>query len=183
MTGNNDISEGIVKRNLIIKGKMKYINKIKDGIKGCILCKIRDRAKDVESVEILRTRLFIISCNLYPYNTGHIMIFPRRHFVDLRRMKKAEWDEFIELQNDSIDILTKLYKTTSYNIGLNVGSYSGASIKHLHYHLVPRYRSELGAIDIFSGSKIIIEDPCVSRDKLKNEFAKKGYKLNRGKND
>jgi ATP adenylyltransferase len=162
--------EGIVRSNLITHGKLKYIAKIKKGIRGCILCKIRDHCADVESVEVIRTKLFIVTCNLYPYNTGHIMIFPKRHIVDVRQMKPKEWAEYIKLQDISIEILTKLYHTDSYNIGLNIGKFSGASIRHLHFHLVPRFKSEMGAIDIFAGAKIIIENPKVTQKRLQKEY-------------
>jgi ATP adenylyltransferase len=60
---------------------------------------------------------------------------------------------------------------SGYNIGYNVGEASGASIEHLHQHVVPRYSRELGFVDITAGAKIIIEDPEVTLQNLKAAFA------------
>ena len=54
-------------------------------------------------------------------------------------------------------MLDDLYHPSGYNIGFNQGT-GGASIPHIHCHLVPRYGSELGYIDIIGKSRIIVED-------------------------
>ena len=54
-------------------------------------------------------------------------------------------------------MIDELQQPTGYNIGLNLGKNSGASIDHLHYHLVPRYNSELGFIDIIGKSRVVVE--------------------------
>jgi hypothetical protein len=67
--------------------------------------------------------------------------------------------------------LMPAYSPQGYNIGWNIGDASGASISHLHMHVVPRYHRELGFIDIIGGAKIIVEDPEVTRDSLRAAFA------------
>jgi ATP adenylyltransferase len=74
------------------------------------------------------------------------------------------------LLNHSLTALDKIYQPAGYNIGYNVGEASGASIPHLHQHVVPRYSRELGFVDITAGAKIIIEDPAVTLEKLKKVF-------------
>ena len=39
-------------------------------------------------------------------------------------------------------------------------------------HIVPRYRREIGFIDIIAGTKIIVEDPNVSLERVREGFAK-----------
>jgi ATP adenylyltransferase len=39
-------------------------------------------------------------------------------------------------------------------------------------HVIPRYKNELGFIDIIGGSKIIVEDPALTMQKLKKSFEK-----------
>jgi ATP adenylyltransferase len=53
-----------------------------------------------------------------------------------------------------------------------LGKGSGASIKHLHLHIVPRYENELSFIDVLSGSKIIVEEPKDTMQRLKVEYKK-----------
>jgi ATP adenylyltransferase len=75
-----------------------------------------------------------------------------------------------KLQVFTIKVLKELYNPGGFNIGYNVGYCSGASIDHVHQHIVPRYKRELGFIDIISGAKIFIEDPKETLKKLKEAF-------------
>jgi ATP adenylyltransferase len=103
------------------------------------------------------------------------MIFPKRHVVDVRELKEGEVLEIHRLAKMSLDILDELYKPSGYNLGYNIGSFSGASIEHIHLHIVPRYRNELGFIDIIGGSKIIVEEPSLTKEKLWEAFGKREY--------
>ena len=161
-------------RYLFPPDKKDYIARKKQGLidKECILCKIAEKNTDFNKLEIIRSDFNIVTVNLYPYNPGHIMIFPVRHIVGFDEMSK---DEFIDLQNitnKSIKILKKIYNPGGFNIGYNIGKAAGASIAHIHQHIVPRYEHELGFVDIFSGSKITIETPWQIYDRLVDEFKK-----------
>ena len=48
---------------------------------------------------------------------------------------------------------------------------SGASITHLHYHMIPRYPDELGVADLIAGKRVLVEDPSVTRDRIKESLA------------
>lgn len=138
----------------------------------CLLCAIIGGNKNVDVLEVFRDDLFVISVNLYPYTSGHLIIFPQRHLLDIRELTKKEVIRLYELMRTSMDIQDRLYHPSGYNIGFNLGTAGGASIPHIHMHVVPRYQKELGFVDILSGEKIIIEDPRVTMEKLRNEFGK-----------
>jgi ATP adenylyltransferase len=137
----------------------------------CILCAVRDNNPDVVRLVVHRDKNFIISLNLYPYNPGHVMIFPNRHIEDIRALSNGEAMEIHKLTLITLGVLDKLYAPAGYNIGYNMGNVAGASIEHLHLHIVPRYKNELGIVDILSGSKIIVEDPNKTLEKLKIAYA------------
>ncbi|MBI4752756.1 HIT domain-containing protein [Candidatus Desantisbacteria bacterium] len=136
----------------------------------CILCAIRDRDEKIVQFDIYRSQDMIVSLNLYPYNPGHVMIFPNRHIKDIRELNEEETSQIQELTIKTLDILDKLYSPFGYNIGYNMGTIAGASIEHLHLHIVPRYKNELGFVDILSNSKIIVEDPRKTLERLREEF-------------
>ncbi|MCK9475312.1 MAG: HIT domain-containing protein [Candidatus Muirbacterium halophilum] len=138
--------------------------------KECILCKIAQKNKDFDQLEILRSQFNIVTVNLFPYNPGHIMIFPIRHLVSFEEMTKEEYLDLQFMTNLSLKILRKIYNPGGFNIGYNIGKAGGASISHIHQHIVPRYEHELGFVDIFSGSKIIIETPWQIYERLVDEF-------------
>lgn len=156
--------------NLFVPNKMDYVKgKAKPNVE-CILCAIVQGDDRVERLDIYRGELFTISLNLYPYSPGHLMIFPNRHIVDVREFTPEEVIELHHLQCRSLEVLDRVYQPYGYNLGFNVGQASGASIPHVHAHVVPRYPRELGFIDVITGARIIVEDPNVTQDKLRRAF-------------
>jgi len=147
-----------INANLFIPSKIKYVRGQKPDVE-CILCGIIDRNPKVQSLEIFRTNLFCICANLFPYSPGHLLIFPKRHYTDVRIMSEEESLELFRIQNILVDILDELFTPHGYNIGYNLGPCGGNSIKHLHLHIVPRFKNELGFLDIIGDSRIIVDDP------------------------
>ena len=131
----------------------------------CILCAISENDERVESLKISETGLFVACINLYPYNNGHMMLFPKRHVLDIRGLTDEEDRELAMLNRKYLDILDVLYKPAGYNIGFNIGRVAGASIEHLHMHIIPRYPSELGMVDLIGGAKTLIETPLETLEK------------------
>lgn len=95
------------------------------------------------------------------------MIFPRRHVTDIRELDKNEWLDMQNIQNVMLDCLDHIYQPSGYNTGYNLGEDSGASIAHIHMHIIPRFPKELGIADILTGKRLLVEDPFSSCDKLK----------------
>jgi ATP adenylyltransferase len=69
-------------------------------------------------------------------------------------------------------LLNDLYNPKGYNIGMNQGRDAGGSIEHLHFHIVPRYGSELGFIDIIGDTRVLPEGLDAVREKLENNINK-----------
>lgn len=159
-----------MRKNLFVPNKMPYAKGKNRPNVECILCAIVDKDDKVERLEVHRTKLFTISLNLYPYSPGHLMIFPNRHIVDVRELNSEEVLELHSLQCLSFEVLTHAYQPRGFNVGYNMGESSGASIPHLHLHVVPRYPRELGFMDVIGGSRIIIEDPNVTQVRLLEIF-------------
>ncbi|MCP4230482.1 MAG: HIT domain-containing protein [bacterium] len=157
--------------NLYSPHKLAYVKDGENKLDGeCILCAVAGGDDRIPDLTIAESELLLVTLNLYPYNPGHLMIFPRRHIEDIRDYTEAEWAEIRKLQNITMAVLDEAYSPQGYNVGYNVGRSSGASIPHLHQHIVPRYRSEMGVIDILSGSRILVEDPSQTRQRLLQLF-------------
>lgn len=121
------------------------------------MCAIRDNDKRVKSLKVYQDNLNFVVLNLYPYNVGHLMVCMHRHvlkFVDLSKEEIIHTSRTIQgLQL----LLDELYSPRGYNLGINQGTYAGASIEHIHWHVVPRFPSELGFIDIVGDARIVVE--------------------------
>jgi ATP adenylyltransferase len=74
-------------------------------------------------------------------------------------------------------LLNEVYGPHGFNIGLNIGNASGASIRHLHIHLVPRFKNELGAPEIIHKTKVFIEDLNTSYKKIRGKLLERLKKI------
>lgn len=156
---------------LFVPSKINYVKGDRPNVE-CILCSVINKDPNVQNLDIYRTKNFVVSANLFPYNPGHLMIFPIKHTETVEDFTDEEALELHKLQVKGIKILKRLYNTQSFNVGYNMGKSSGASIDHLHMHIVPRYPREVGFIDVIGGARIIVEDPNDTVKKLKEEFQK-----------
>jgi ATP adenylyltransferase len=158
-------------KNIFVPSKGEYVRGKRPKV-DCILCAIIQNEPKVINLEVFRSKNFTIAVNLFPYNPGHLIIFPNRHLEKIEKLSFLEVEEIHRLTIISLKILKKLYKPHGFNLGYNLGEGSGASIKHLHLHIVPRYENELSFIDVLSGGKIIVEEPKDTMQKLKREYKK-----------
>ena len=137
---------------------------------GCILCLVRDGSEQVERLVVHETERFIVSLNLYPYNPGHILVFPRRHVTDVRKLDGSEKAELNALTDLCLDALEQAFTPGGFNIGYNMGLVAGASIDHLHLHIIPRFPREIGIVELIAGKRVLVQDPLETQDRLKRVF-------------
>jgi len=148
--------------------KMEYLTHKKPD--SCILCLIIEGSSLVKKLKVWENELFVVSVNLYPYNPGHLIIFPKRHIVDIREFTEKEEKQMVKITASILTILDKTHSPSAYNLGYNMGPIAGASISHLHRHIIPRYPREIGIADLIAGKKVLVEDPRVTCDKIKSEI-------------
>jgi ATP adenylyltransferase len=67
--------------------------------------------------------------------------------------------ELIDLQKTTvtmIKVLKKCIKPEGFNVGMNLGKVAGAGIdKHMHIHVVPRWKSDTNFMAVISDTKIV----------------------------
>jgi ATP adenylyltransferase len=160
-------------------GKLDYVQGKSRPQVECILCSIRDNDDRVVSLKIYDDNLVFISLNLYPYNPGHLLIVPNRHVLSFTDLSKKEILHISRTIQGLQLLLDDLYNPKGYNIGINQGRDAGASIEHIHFHLVPRFVSELGYIDIIGKTRVLPEGLESVKQKLtqniKNYMTKEFY--------
>ena len=105
-------------------------------------------------VHLGRTAYIIL--NRYPYNTGHLMVIPRRHVATLSGLTTEELHEIADLTQRSEIVLREAYEPGGINVGLNLGKPSGGGIQHhLHVHLVPRWVGDANFMPIIGRTKTL----------------------------
>lgn len=125
---------------------------------GCVLCD-KGRTTDMPADLVLyRGKFCYVIMNLYPYNTGHLMVTPYAHTADLPGLDSATAGELFDLTRTSVTLLGQALAPHGFNIGMNLGRTAGAGIdEHLHMHIVPRWSGDANFMPIVAGTKLVPE--------------------------
>lgn len=142
--------------------------------KDCPFCSQFNEDNDKDNFILKRFKSCVVICNLYPYTKGHLLVIPNKHVDNITKLDKIERSELFEAVNACISILEEQLKPIGFNVGINLKSkYAGSSIpKHVHIHIIPRFASDTGSIQLISKTALISYDPNKLYDKLKKEFDK-----------
>jgi ATP adenylyltransferase len=150
--------------------RSKYIDSFKPGgdkEEGCLFCRINDEKKDKENYVIHRSTYCFIVMNLYPYNSGHLMIVPYIHSSTLNELNDETYLDCMKMINLSCDVLSDAIYPHGFNIGANIGKVSGAGIdEHVHFHLVPRWNGDTNFMPVLNEVKIISEFMDITYEKI-----------------
>jgi ATP adenylyltransferase len=114
---------------------------------------------DEKNLIVHRGQLAFVVMNLFPYNSGHLMIVPYKHTGDYSTLTSEEHLELTDLMGRSQRALTKAMQPHGFNIGMNLGRASGAGIAdHLHYHIVPRWSGDSNFMFTTADTKVMSEN-------------------------
>lgn len=113
----------------------------------------------------------MVVLNKFPYNSGHLLILPRRHCGDLLALPKSEYEDLCHLMRETMTALQDIYQPGGMNLGLNHGATAGAGIpEHLHFHMIPRWAGDLNFFPLIAETKVVIETLEQTWDRLRNRF-------------
>lgn len=141
----------------------------------CLFCSVTASRKDKRNLVVHRGRTCFIMMNLYPYNSGHIMVVPYRHTSELGDLNAKEHAEVMGLIARMMSAMKKVMNPHGYNIGANLGRPAGAGIdQHIHFHLVPRWNGDTNFMPTLAETKLVSED-------IERTYAKLRKALKRGR--
>ena len=123
----------------------------------CPFCRAPDLA-DSDGLVVARGDLVYAVLNLYPYNSGHLLICPYRHIPTYDLMTPDEIAEMGAFTQRAMRALTACARAHGFNIGMNQGAVGGAGIAgHLHQHVVPRWGGDTNFMPIIAGTKTMAQ--------------------------
>jgi ATP adenylyltransferase len=96
--------------------------------------------------------------NLYPYNTGHLLIIANTHLPSLENLESECRAEMMELASHCISVLRRVYQPHGFNLGVNIGEAAGAGIPgHVHLHVLPRWTGDASFTLTLAETKVLPE--------------------------
>ena len=111
---------------------------------------------DEEALIVARGEHAFALLNLFPYNSGHLLICPYRHIATYDLATPDEVTEIGALTQRAMQVLQQVSRNDGFNIGMNQGEVAGAGIAaHLHQHVVPRWAQDANFMPIIAKTKAL----------------------------
>lgn len=111
--------------------------------------------------------------NLFPYNTGHVMIIPNHHASTPEDVSPQTLSEMASLLPRVTNAARRGLGCDGFNVGLNIGSVAGAGIAaHMHQHVVPRWLGDANFMPILAHTMTMPELLPVTYAKLRCELVR-----------
>jgi ATP adenylyltransferase len=137
----------------------------------CFLCTKPAEHDDRANLILLRGDRAYVLLNLYPYNSGHLMIAPYAHTGDLAVLDPTTAQEMMRITQRCVDALQRAYRPDGFNVGMNLGKTAGAGIPdHLHIHVVPRWNGDTNFMPVVSDTKVLPESLDQTYERLEPFF-------------
>ena len=139
------------------------------GTSACIFCDISEPGRD--QLILARGRVSFVILNLYPYNSGHLMVVPNRHVATLGATTADEQLELMRFTRRAELALTEAYAPQGLNVGINLGRPAGAGVlDHLHVHLVPRWNGDTNFMTVVGNVRVLPEELSETAKRLRPIF-------------
>ncbi len=140
---------------------------------GCVFCDCvcLHTSSDRENLILMRGAHNFVILNLYPYNSGHLMVVPYKHTADFAGLDSDTVSETMSLVQRMLRALGAEYSPEGYNMGMNIGKVAGAGVAdHVHMHVVPRWAGDTNFMPVVGSTKVMPELLETTYDRLKRRL-------------
>ena len=121
----------------------------------CPFC-LAPQGSDEDGLIVYRGETCFVLLNLFPYNSGHLLVCTYRHVAGYEETTDEEAAEMAALSKTGMNVLRKVSRAQGFNLGMNQGELAGAGIaEHLHQHIVPRWSNDSNFFPIIARTKAI----------------------------
>ncbi|CAN7284183.1 HIT domain-containing protein [Microbacterium sp. LjRoot45] len=121
----------------------------------CPFCAAPARS-DADGLIVARGETAYVLLNLFPYNSGHVLVCPYRHIATYDEATPEEVAEIGALTQTAMRVLREVSRCDGFNIGMNQGRVAGAGVaEHLHQHVVPRWATDANFFPIIAKTKAL----------------------------
>jgi ATP adenylyltransferase len=142
---------------------------------GCVFCSKAAENADEKNLILFRASRCFVIMNLYPYNSGHLMVVPFQHTGHFDSIDAPTGAQVFEVAQLAVHVLEEGMKPSGFNLGINQGTAAGAGVKdHIHLHVVPRWDGDTNFMPVLANAKVIPELLSASARKLRPLFDRFG---------
>lgn len=107
----------------------------------CIFCNLR--RPDLNRI-MQENETFYVRYDNFPAAPGHVEVVPKRHVESFFELTAQELSDAYALILAVQERITKEFRPDGFTIGVNEGEAAGRTVHHLHIHVIPRHRGDVG---------------------------------------
>ena len=106
----------------------------------CIFCAIA--AGEIPSFKVYEDDLVLAYLDINPFSKGHTLVIPKAHTEGLLDTPDETLATIIARVKKVAAHLKQALPCDGFNIVQNNGEVAGQTVKHVHFHIVPRYQGD-----------------------------------------
>lgn len=108
-------------------------------MENCIFCKIIKG--EIPSYTIYEDNELKVFLDINPISNGHILIIPKKHIKNITELDNETNKKILNLLQNKLYELLKT-KLNCDGITIVQNNEYGQEVKHLHFHIIPRYNED-----------------------------------------
>ena len=126
---------------------------------GCVFCRAAATATTRSELVVHRGERAFVLLNKFPYASGHLLVAPYRHGVELRRPRRRRGARDPPARHAGPrSAARRRTGPEGFNLGWNIGRIAGAGIPdHGHLHVVPRWAGDTNFMPVLADVRVIPE--------------------------
>lgn len=101
-------------------------------------------AKEIPSHSFYEDEHALAFLDINPRAPGHAMVIPKVHAAALLDLPEAEVGPLFGAVKVAMARIAEVLKPDAFTIGVNQGEAAGQTVKHLHVHIIPRWKGDGG---------------------------------------
>ena len=137
----------------------------------CVFCAQVEDDERVSKLEIFEDEFLMVELNIFPYNTGHIMVIPKRHVNSMTDLSDEERNRLFAMVQKVEELQRNVVEPAGIDVGMNIGKAAGESIPHLHVQLVPIYEKDRGFMETSLDTKVMKKSLPDMQEEYKNKVS------------
>ena len=106
----------------------------------CIFCAIADG--EIPSFKVYEDDLVLAYLDINPFSKGHTLVIPKAHSTGLLDTGDDVLAAVVARVKKVAAHLKAALPCDGFNILQNNGEAAGQTVRHLHFHIIPRYAGE-----------------------------------------
>ena len=118
----------------------------------CIFCAIADG--EIPSFKVYEDDLVLAYLDINPFSKGHTLVIPKAHSTGLLDTGDDVLAAVVARAKKVAAHLKAALPCDGFNILQNNGEAAGQTVRHLHFHIIPRYAGEPLAFESKPGDMV-----------------------------